>query len=211
MSPVYSCCSCICCLLFQSLRENNYAAGSPIQNLCTASIFQAATTSSFTRYGFQKRFSSLLFIMCGHLKVGGPSLFTPLGKTLHWTASCMKRLYHAVIVVDLQPVSRISSPDGESTSVNGSSAAGHCSNSVPIAGNRVCREPASSILLDGNIPTLTGLDGDMWASQLLTLQKSSQSFIEINFELHHHQGFSESGELWWCYSTVQSGELQWRA
>ena len=55
------------------------------------------------------------------------------------------------------------------TSVNGSSATGHCSNNA----NGACNDPASSVLFDGNIPTLTGLDGDTWASQLLTIQESS--------------------------------------
>ena len=33
-----------------------------------------------------------------------------------------------------------------------------------------CLQPNSSVLFDGHVPTLTGLDGDMWASQLLTLR-----------------------------------------
>ena len=55
------------------------------------------------------------------------------------------------------------------TSVNGSSATGNCSNYA----NGACNDPASSVLFDGHIPTLTGLDGDMWASQLLTIQEPS--------------------------------------
>ena len=55
------------------------------------------------------------------------------------------------------------------TSVNGSSATGNCSKYA----NGTCNDPASSVLFDGHIPTLTGLDGDMWASQLLTIQESS--------------------------------------
>ena len=56
------------------------------------------------------------------------------------------------------------------TPVNGSSATGHCSNYA----NAACNDPASSVLFDGHIPTLTGLDGDTsWASQLLTIQESS--------------------------------------
>ena len=54
----------------------------------------------------------------------------------------------------------------------GSSATGHCSN-VSDSG-RVCNTPRSSVLFDG-IPTLTGLDGDMWATQLLTLNTSTSS------------------------------------
>ena len=42
-----------------------------------------------------------------------------------------------------------------------------------------CLQPTSSVLFDGCVPTLTGLDGDMWASQLLTINtiKSSTIFI----------------------------------
>ena len=43
-----------------------------------------------------------------------------------------------------------------------------------------CEASTSSVLFDGNIPTLTGLDGDMWASQLLTLQIRNQSGIETS-------------------------------
>lgn len=50
-------------------------------------------------------------------------------------------------------------------SVNGSSADGQCSN----VSRNLCTDPISSILSDGNVPELTGLDGDMWASELLTL------------------------------------------
>ena len=45
---------------------------------------------------------------------------------------------------------------------------------------RVCNAPRSSILFDG-VPTLTGLEGDMWASQLLTLYTST-SFASITFD-----------------------------
>ena len=62
------------------------------------------------------------------------------------------------------------------TSVNGSSATGNCSNYT----NGACNDPASSVLFDGHIPTLTGLDGDMWASQLLTIQESGV-IILFNF------------------------------
>ncbi len=55
---------------------------------------------------------------------------------------------------------------------------GHCSY-VSDSG-RVCNTPRSSVLFDG-IPTLTGLDGDMWATQLLTLNTSTSSSITFNF------------------------------
>ena len=45
---------------------------------------------------------------------------------------------------------------------------------------RVCNAPRSSVLFDG-IPTLTGLEGDMWSSQLLTLNTSTSS-ASITFD-----------------------------
>ena len=52
--------------------------------------------------------------------------------------------------------------------MNGSLAAGNCSD-ISIAGSAtVCRQPASSFLFDGKTPTLTGLSDNMWASQLFT-------------------------------------------
>ncbi len=42
-------------------------------------------------------------------------------------------------------------------SVNGSSEDGNCN----LVGTRVCNEPTTSVLQDGIISTLTGLDGDM--------------------------------------------------
>ena len=64
--------------------------------------------------------------------------------------------------------------------VNGSSDIGNCS-SVSHGGVRsTCTDPTSSVLFDGVIPTLTGLDGDMWASQLLTLQRPMPS---INIDI----------------------------
>ena len=64
-------------------------------------------------------------------------------------------------------------------SESGSSETGHCSD-VSDSG-RVCNAPLSSVLFDG-IPTLTGLEGDMWASQLLTLNTSTSSAsITFNF------------------------------
>ena len=44
-----------------------------------------------------------------------------------------------------------------------------------------CTDPTSSVLFDGHIPTLTGLDGDMWASQLLTMSPLA-STTEITFD-----------------------------
>ncbi len=66
-------------------------------------------------------------------------------------------------------------------SERGSSATGHCSN-VSDSG-RVCNTPRSSVLFDGIIPTLTGLDGDMLATQLLTLNTSTLS-ASITFDFN---------------------------
>ena len=53
-------------------------------------------------------------------------------------------------------------------SVNGSSPDGKCSSTSRYNNSySTCEAPTSSVLFDS---TLTGLDGDMWASQLLTLQ-----------------------------------------
>ena len=71
----------------------------------------------------------------------------------------------------------------ERVSVNGSSATGNCS-TFSSTHNRLsrCDAPTSSVLFDGNIPTLTGLDGDMWASQLLTLQTTNEDRRDIIFD-----------------------------
>ncbi len=64
-------------------------------------------------------------------------------------------------------------------SERGSSVTGHCSDVSDSSG--VCNTPRSSVLFDG-IPTLTGLDGDMWATRLLTLTTStSSSSITFDF------------------------------
>ena len=51
---------------------------------------------------------------------------------------------------------------------------------------KVCNAPRSSVLFDG-IPTLTGLEGDMWASQLLTLNTSTSS-ASITFDFTNRTG-----------------------
>ena len=64
--------------------------------------------------------------------------------------------------------------------VNQSSATGHCSSVSSTDTTSICTDPTSSVLFDGVIPTLSGLDGDMWASQLLTLNGTG-STIELGF------------------------------
>ncbi len=68
-------------------------------------------------------------------------------------------------------------------SVNGSSEDGNCS---LIAAT--CNEPTTSVLQDGVIPTLTGLDGDMWASQLLTINGDSHT-TPITFDFEAAPGY----------------------
>ena len=76
--------------------------------------------------------------------------------------------------------------------MNGSSATGNCT-SIPSSTSRaLCTDPTSSILFDGHIPTLTGLNGDMWASQLLTMQiTSSTDFFDFFFDFRETPGFTE--------------------
>ncbi len=86
-------------------------------------------------------------------------------------------------------------PDGDPImSVNGSSEDGNCN---LTSSDRVrCREPTTSVLQDGNISTLTDeLDGDMWASQLLTMNTTDSS-IDITFNfLNTSQSYDELGRI----------------
>ena len=69
-------------------------------------------------------------------------------------------------------------------SESGSSATGFCSSLADCG--RVCNAPLTSVLFDG-IPTLTGLNGDMWARQLLTFNTSvSEASITFNFTVARH-------------------------
>ena len=74
-------------------------------------------------------------------------------------------------------------------SVNGSSATGNCSSFTNSSGTITCTDPTSSVLYDGHIPTLTGLDGDMWASQLLTLNTTAGG-TNITFDFNITPKFS---------------------
>jgi hypothetical protein len=74
-------------------------------------------------------------------------------------------------------------------SVNGS-IAGDCANAITSDG---CKElTTTSVLFDGNIPPLTELDGNMWASQLLTLQLVT-FLIAIQFDFTGTRGYSGVG------------------
>ena len=68
----------------------------------------------------------------------------------------------------------------ETRSANGSSLTGHCSSVRTFETQYGCSTPTSSVLFDGHIPTLTEIDGGMWASQLLALQDRSP-FIGFSF------------------------------
>ena len=63
-------------------------------------------------------------------------------------------------------------------SVNGSDELGHCSPAnTHKYSNQLCTEPGSSVLFDGTLPTLTGLDG---ASQLLTSSVEDQDYVYLS-------------------------------
>ncbi len=73
--------------------------------------------------------------------------------------------------------------------MNGSSAIGHCSTIIADTGTQTCLDPPSSVLFDGNIPILTGLDGNMWASQLLTIRsRNFEDFPLLNFDFTNSVG-----------------------
>ena len=57
----------------------------------------------------------------------------------------------------------------------------------------VCNARHSSVLFDG-IPTLAGLEGDMWVSQLLTLNTSTSS-ASITFDFTNSSDRNETASL----------------
>ena len=58
----------------------------------------------------------------------------------------------------------------EIATINGSSTIVNCGTTIDSdLDTLLCDHPNTSVLFDGNVPTLAGLDGDMWASQLLTI------------------------------------------
>ena len=72
--------------------------------------------------------------------------------------------------------------------VNGSSSTGRCSNFLPSITRLNCLTPTSSVLFDGNVSTLTGLDGDMWANQLLTINTTANTVNYITFDFTNTSG-----------------------
>ena len=110
---------------------------------------------------------------------------------LNHKVRCFDVLY-AVIIISIHAVipSSYITIDAQTVSVNGSSATGHCSSISSTGTASTCTDPTSSVLFDGVIPTLTGLDGDMWASQLLTLLRlSSNARATVLFDFTDKPGY----------------------
>ena len=74
------------------------------------------------------------------------------------------------------------------TSVNGSSPTGNCSRLNDSTMTTCFQPPNSGVLFDGRVPTLTGLDGDMWASQPLTIN-TTQSLTNVIFDFTDTPGY----------------------
>ena len=78
--------------------------------------------------------------------------------------------------------------------VNGSSSTGRCSNFIYSASRQNCLTPTSSVLFDGNVPTLTGLNGDMWASELLTINATANT-AEITLDFTDTPDYTGVGRV----------------
>ena len=78
--------------------------------------------------------------------------------------------------------------------VNGSNSTGRCTNFFPSVTRQNCWTPTSSVLFDGNVPTLTGLDGDMWASRLLTINTTANT-AEITFDFTDTPDYTGKGRV----------------
>lgn len=73
----------------------------------------------------------------------------------------------------------------EAWAMNGSSPYGNCNVTSNGDGSiSTCTEPRKSVLFDRNIPTLTGLNGNTWARDLLTLSIGSAS-TSITFDYNY--------------------------
>lgn len=88
----------------------------------------------------------------------------------------------------------------QAVSVNGSSPLGLCSSVVTTTTTwngeaTTCNTPTSSVLFDGNIPTLSGLEGGWWASQLLTLYKTDPTRAEMAFDFTDTLGYAGIGRV----------------
>ena len=78
--------------------------------------------------------------------------------------------------------------------VNGSSSTGRCSNFILSTTRQNCLTPTNSVLFDGNVRTLTGLDGDMWASRLLTINTTANT-AEITFDFTTTPDYTRVGRV----------------
>ena len=78
--------------------------------------------------------------------------------------------------------------------VNRSSNTGRCSNIITSTTRQTCLTPNSSVLFDGNVPTLTGLDGDMWASRLLIINTTANT-AEITFDFTNTLDYTGVGRV----------------
>ena len=79
------------------------------------------------------------------------------------------------------------------SAANGSSITGGCSNITFESNRTICFRSTRSFLFDGNVPTLTGLDGDMWASQLLTVEAPGNNSVEFIFNFTDTPGYTGVG------------------
>ena len=77
---------------------------------------------------------------------------------------------------------------GTLSAANGSSEYAYCS-TLPTP--MICEAPENSVIFDGDIPTLAGLSGHMWASQLLTLTSDSNG-MDIRFDFKPTNKTSEN-------------------
>ena len=105
--------------------------------------------------------------------------------------------YHFVVIIELAckifPTFCLVYPERYTfltgTSVNGSSPTGNCSRLQNDSTMTTCfQSPNSGVLFDGRVPTLTGLDGDMWASQLLTIN-TMQPQTNVIFDFTDTPGY----------------------
>ena len=78
--------------------------------------------------------------------------------------------------------------------VNGSNSTGRCSNFINSVTRQTCITPTSSVLFDGNVPTLTGLDDDMWASLLLTINTTDKT-VNITFDFTDTPDYTGVGRV----------------
>ena len=78
--------------------------------------------------------------------------------------------------------------------VNGSSSTGRCLSFIPSITKQTCTTPTSSVLFDENVSTLTELDGDMWASQLLTINTTDNT-ANITFDFTDTPDYTGVGRV----------------